>query len=545
MNRLLASLAVVGVLANSAPAQDKGVVARARPAVDRGVSYLKGHATQLKDAGEAGISALAMIKAEVPKNDPDFLATVARFAVTFGKDGTYQPETKGGPDIYEAAVVCLALVNLEPIDYKPQIDLVAQYIMGKQMASGGWDYSNRTQGDESMTQYALLALWEAESAGILVRPEVWDHAARYYLSVQSGGGSWTYHRDAPNQGETISMTAAGVGSLLICQEQLARHRKGQDLANPLMIPITIDGQPAESRYKVQTSVAEINGGIAKGMAWLVGHFAVNTDPQIGQSPYYALYGVERLAALDVKNKRMEATRWYDKGVDYAMSTQKGTGAWHAQHEDLPNTCWTILFATRATTVSMEKIKIRKLAGAPQKIGTRLPSDLSNVELVGGEIVAKPMGGAIENMLKVLEDPTNMKFESALAGLVAKYQAEGPKVLRPLKDRFRKLLSDRDPANRRVAAWALGRTTDLDVAPVLIKTLLDADDDVVEEARIGLQVLSRKLDGFGPAYKSTPEERLAAARRWQTWFNAVKPPDLDAPDDILPAVAAPAAAKAAR
>ena len=202
------------------PDQDKAIIARARPAVDRGVNYLKGHVNQLKDAGEAGISALAMIKAGVAHNDQALLDTIARFAVTF-KDGGYQPETKGGPDTYEASVVCLALVNLEPIDYKPQIDLVAQYLMGKQMPNGAWDYSNRSQGDESMTQYALLALWEAENAGIIVRPEVWDHAARYFLSVESSSGSWTYHRDAPNQGETVSMSAAGVGSLL------NKRRRGQ------------------------------------------------------------------------------------------------------------------------------------------------------------------------------------------------------------------------------------------------------------------------------------------------------------------------------
>lgn len=553
MNRSLALLMVGGLLvvpaqaqvARSGPKQADASVAKARPAVDRGVAYLKGHSAQLKDAGEAGISALAMIKAGVPASDPGLRDTIARFAVTFTKEGGYQPESKGGPDTYEASVVCLALVNLEAIDYKPQIDLVSQYLLGKQMANGAWDYSNRSQGDESMTQYALLALWEAENAGIVVRPEVWDRAAKYYLTVQASSGSWTYHRDSPNQGETVSMTAAGVGSLLICQEQLARHRKGQDLANPLMIPITIDGQPAESKYKVQTSAAEINAGIAKGMTWLVGHFEAKADPVMGQSPYYALYGIERLAALDDKGKRMESTQWYDRGVDFVLNSQKGTGAWFAQHEELPNTCWAVLFATKATVISREKIKIRKLAASKQGIGERMPADLSNVEIVGSQIVVKPMQGAIENMLKILEDPANLKFESALAGLEVKYVSEGPKVLRPLKDRFRKLLTDKDPYNRKVAAWGLGRTADLDVAPTLIKALLDPDERVVTEARIGLQVLSRNLDGFGPAPGATPDDRLAAARRWQTWFNSVKPPELDAPDDILPAPApAAAGAKAA-
>ena len=83
-----------------------------------------------------------------------------------------------------------------------------------------------------------------------------------------------------------------------------------------------------------------------------------------------------------------------------------------------------------------------------------------------------MNGAVEGMLAVLEDPRAENADSALAGLVARYQADGPAVLRPYKDRFRKLLTDRDPGLRQVAAWALARTGDLDVVPALIDALVD-------------------------------------------------------------------------
>ena len=39
-----------------------------------------------------------------------------------------------------------------------------------------------------MSQYAILALWEAENAGILVPPQLWDKAASLFLSVQYGAG---------------------------------------------------------------------------------------------------------------------------------------------------------------------------------------------------------------------------------------------------------------------------------------------------------------------------------------------------------------------
>lgn len=543
---LAAAIAAFVALAGTSLAQ----TGAERPAVERGVTFLKGQIENM-DSGMAGIAALALIKTGLPPNDPGIAACLGKIAPSF-QDGGYKPLTNHAQGLYEASVVVLALVNIAHEDYKPQIDAASQYIIGRQLANGGWDYTERTQGDESVSQYCLLALWEAENAGIIVPPQVWDRAAAYYLSVQAAGGSWTYHRDSPNQGETISMTAAGIGSLMLCEEQLARYRKGQDLVNPLMLPITIDGQPAESRYKVQTKPGEIKNGVAKGLSWLAANFKTDTSPVMGQSPYYALYGIERLIALgggdkDVGGKSVSVLgdiQWYKRGLDLVLNAQKPTGAWEAQHEPVPNTCWAILFSVRATKISIKKINLRKLSGGQLRAGETLPSDLNNVEVIGGQLVAKPMGGAIEGMLKVLEDVRADNTDSALAGLVNEYQKNGPKVIRPLKDRFRKLLRDQDGSIRLIAAWFLGRTGDLDVAPDLIKALLDDDDEVVAEARTGLLVLSRKLEGFGPENKSTPEQKQEAAKRWRDWFEAVKPPDLDAPVDILPAPpATPGAAPA--
>ena len=68
-----------------------------------------------------------------------------------------------------------------------------------------------------------------------------------------------------------------------------------------------------------------------------------------------------------------------------------------------------------------------------------------------------MNGAVEGMLAVLEDPRSQTADTAVAGLIDRYHREGPDVLRPFKDRFRKMLTDRDPGVREVAAWALSRT----------------------------------------------------------------------------------------
>ncbi len=499
-------------------------------AVHRGVDFLKTQIPKM-NSGEAGISALAMIKSHVPLNDPGLVACIARFGQNFNGT-TYTPETKGGSEIYECSVAIMAMVNIDPVGYKPYIDAACQYLLSKQMPNGAWDYSDRTAGDVSISQYALLGLWEGENVGITVPAKVWDMAAKWYISTQNSTGSWIYHPDDTRWPPTVAMTGAGVGSLMLCQHQLVRHRKGQEQLNPLMTPLVIDGMAAELRYKVETSTDSVNKAMKAGIRWMGENFQTSNAEIVGQSIFYCLYGMERVIALAKDLKLQVPSDWYKRGIQYVLGSQKASGAWDGvQHKEVPNTCWAILFSTKATEISVNRITIRRLGSARLKGGRNLPTNLDDVEVVQGELVVKPMGGAVEGMLAALEDPKGESAMSALEGLKMKYQTEGPKALRPHKERFRKLVNDRDEGLRKVAIWALGRTGDLDAAPILIKALLDPDEDVMNEARVSLQVLSRKLEGFGPEPKSSPEERQAAALKWQEWFESVKPPDLDSPDEL--------------
>src|SRR5947209_4097736 len=78
-------------------------------------------------------------------------------------------------------------------------------------------------------------------AGGSVSPSTWDSAAQWFLSVQSAAGSWNYHRDEGSS-ETVSMTAAGVGSLLICDRQLAPYRTPVRTVSPLLVPFYSDNE---------------------------------------------------------------------------------------------------------------------------------------------------------------------------------------------------------------------------------------------------------------------------------------------------------------
>ena len=515
---------------------------QADPIVARGVQYLRSGASRAADnssgVGEAAIAMLALLKAEVPATDPAIVRPLAMIQKRFA-ESTYLPEKGSGVEIYETAVVILALANLDAVAYKDQIGQAAQFLLGRQNPSGSWDYQGRTYGDTSITQYALLGLWEAENSGITIPPNVWDRAAQFYLTSQGTTGGWTYHRDGGGQ-ETVAMTAAGVSSLLICDRQLAPFRAVVKTANPLLIPLDLEAE--RRRYTPEVSPRRITQAAQAGMAWISANFSTTNTEIIGRSPNYALYGIERIGAL-ADQATLGRRDWYAEGRRYLASTQSASGSFPGAFGEAPNTAWAVLFLTKATAKTIHKIQLRRL-GAGTLIGGRgLPKDLSQISVAGGHVIARPMDGAVEGMLAVLEDPRAEDAGSALAGLVARYRTEGPKALKPYQDRFRKLLTDPDQGVRRVAAWSLARTGDLAMALPLIEALNDPDEGVVAEARQGLQLLSRRVDPLGPPPSATPEQKQEAMTKWRAWFEAVRP--IAATADEAPADSKPKAAPTIR
>jgi hypothetical protein len=495
--------------------------AQQEQAVLAGVRYLKTHYAS-QPPGESAMIALALLKAEVPPSDPAVAGSLARFETCFTRDG-YVPQRKTGQGVYEAAAGAMALANLDFAASRRYLEQIASYLMGRQNANGSWDYHDRQHGDTSISQYAVLGLWEAENAGVKVAPAVWDRAAGWFLSTQHASGGWSYHSDVIQYQETLSMTAAGIGSLLICQRQLERYRQARRAANPLLVPLT--DESAQVDYKASVTPAQIDQGVGRAMRWLSSSFTTSSGETVGPSVYYMLYGIERIGAL-ADRQTLGRLDWYERGRAFIRSSQQTDGSWNGAHGSEMNTVWAMLFLTKSTAKTLQRIQVKRLGAGTLLGGRGLPKDLGSMTVAGGRVVSRPMNGAIEGMLAVLEDPRAEQADAAVSGLVERYYREGPEVLRPFKDRFRKMLADRDPGVRRVAAWSLAHTDDMDVVPQLIAALEDPDEEVVTSARLGLQVLSRKIDGLGPPSPSTPDERKAAALSWRAWFSAIRPLDLD-------------------
>lgn len=491
------------------------------PAVARGLSFLRARAGQA-GAGETALVAMSLAKSGANLADPALANCLTVMNRRF--NGTlYQPERTAGSDVYEAGVLVMAYTAIDPVANKAKIEALANHLISKQKSNGSWDYDHRTAGDTSISQYAVLGLWEAENAGISVSPSIWDRAAEWYASAQGQGGSWNYHRDeSSTHPETLSMTAAGVGSLLICRMQLQKYRKG-GIANisPYLTPTAATAEKLSKRYEPRISIARINGAVNRGMDWITRYYASTDQRLVGRAMLYYLYGVERVVALSEAESRA-AQSWYVQGAQYILATQRSDGAWFSEFGEDATTSWGVLFLVRSTAQSVAKV--RKGLGAGTLLGGRgLPKDLSSLTVAGGRVVARPMNGAVEGMLAVLEDPRAINADSAFAGLVTRYEADGPLALVPYVDRFRQLLArDPDPGIRAVAAWALGRSGSFEVVPALLDALKDKDEEVVREAAVSLRVLSRRLDPLAADLATAPELRDSAAARWRQWYESLSP-----------------------
>jgi serine/threonine protein kinase len=145
--------------------------------------------------------------------------------------------------------------------------------------AGSWTYGQANgagKGDNSNSQYAVLALHEADRVGVRTRSDVWTRTQKYWTSYANEDGSWGYTR--ANANGTGSMTCAGVVSLRLASNHLgianARENAG-------IIACCRGASPPE---------------VPAGLRWLESKFTVSQNPGTGGETwlYYYLAGLSRV-----------------------------------------------------------------------------------------------------------------------------------------------------------------------------------------------------------------------------------------------------------
>ena len=193
----------------------------------------------------------------------------------------------------------------------PAIERNVEWLERKQLhggaVAGAWSYPEGT-GDNSNSQFALLALYEAERAGVPVKRPVWEAARRYWEDCQNPDGSFGYHKGFPGTG---SMTCAGITSLVITN----------DMIQPPDVEVT---GPQINGCGVRRAD---NSPVQRALQWLGGEFSVDHNPSgdfITREAwlFYYLYGVERVGRM-TGNRFIGRHDWYREGAEKLVRSWLG------------------------------------------------------------------------------------------------------------------------------------------------------------------------------------------------------------------------------
>ncbi|MEN1679128.1 MAG: DUF4159 domain-containing protein [Planctomycetota bacterium] len=311
IRRLLLALCLA-VLPSFSLAQEQLDPAAVLGAIDRGVSFLKSEQqpngrwndAATLDGGATGLATLALLNCGLDAKDPSIakaLEALAKLSLNH---------------TYTVALQTMALAEGGPDKYRLKVQQNVDYLEENQTRagnrSGAWSYFKRGGGDPSNTQFALLALYEAQRIGVRVDPEVWRRSNSYWRRTQNRDGSWDY--PGSSIGNSGSMTCAGIGALSIIAKALEEG----------------DARVVDGRVRCCVQRQE-DEAIDRALAWLGRNFSVRRNPAAGLGDthwkHYYLYGLERAGRLTAQ-RFIGDHDWYREGTaELVQSQDQLSGHW--------------------------------------------------------------------------------------------------------------------------------------------------------------------------------------------------------------------------
>jgi hypothetical protein len=277
------ALVVMGVPRS---ARAEVTAAQVNAAIDSGVAYLEkqqrpdGRWTDYESepGGITALATLALLNCGRTTQDESVKKALAYLERLPDPDHTYS-----------SSLMIMAFAQADPKKYALTIKRLAVALAARQMRDGtnkgGWTYKGPGgSADNSNTQFAMLALHEAERAGVKeISDQTWQLALNYWTQkdMQSPSGGFGYGINRDNQA-TGSMTCAAIASLIIARDRL---------------------QPADASVvdgHVQCCGAQpADDPLDNAIRWMGDHFSVSRNPnhQTGAWLLYYLYALERVGRM--------------------------------------------------------------------------------------------------------------------------------------------------------------------------------------------------------------------------------------------------------
>lgn len=492
-----------------------------KQAVARAVGYLSGPAIRETRPGGLALVGLTLLKCDVPPEHPRIQECIAAVRALVPKLTEAQPD-----EVYTVGLSIIFLANVDPDAYRADIQALLDNLLARQKPHGGWGYPSKPTGDTSMTQYAVLALWEVAAAGFDVPIEAWEKVCNWFLRTQDPSGAFGYQGSDPGSFTLVrqpevrhSLAAAGLGSLYLCRLHLGigppiKERAG----NAALRRVETESPTPRSRLTSRIDETRFTQALGMGDRWFDKNFKV----EVSQWNLYYLYTLERYQTFKEFGREQpgDELAWYNEGARWLLDNQDDAGTWYGKEGIGPATAFATLFLVRSTRKSLQK---GGHLGPGTLVGGRgLPDETADVRLRDGKVVAQPLSGPAEQLLALIENPDHDDFLSAVEGFESFAVEADEATLNQHAVRLQKLAGAERPEARLAAVRALGRTRDLDHVPTLIWALTDPDVRVVREARDALRFISRKFDGFGLPDNPTPPQVRAVVDRWKAWYEALRP-----------------------
>lgn len=299
----------------------------------------------LVDTYSLSVALMALAESYTPPGEADLLRS--------GALPSPKPRVLSADDRKLAQEWLAALLKNIDTRHKPDRKLAFNYTAGPRF-------------DNSLNQYGLLGLYAALLCDLEVPTTAWGAAAEHQLLQQcdhfgrtavpqlvtyaqraaSERGDDAATKAKPGTGAPLpvrgycyrepvrpaygSMTAAGVGSLLVSRFGLWRTGQGRSDLLP-----------------------KVDAAIASGFAWLGEEFSVRSNPghveKGDDSYYYYLYGLERTCEL-AGVALVHGRDWYYEGAVQLLALQNRNGSWPVERRGrniLEATCFAVLFLKKA------------------------------------------------------------------------------------------------------------------------------------------------------------------------------------------------------
>ncbi len=549
----LSSIGAFTLWTSPAQAADKAAI---QNAIARGAAYIKTTINQ-RPYGEKTLSYLALLKAGEPADGPVMAQGAAHILEKF-KNGEYHAVSH---HIYEAGVDLTLLADIDGEKYRPQIEIIAKYILYNMSPDGYWNYlplgrdPGRPGGDISVTHYACLGLWAAARSGVQIDPQVWVRVLNWMNANHNQDGGYAYNPGVVlgryGMESTMNMSVNGVGILCIAMLNLEPKRLpsfDKGAANPPKSkpekpsPVTpqeakkpsgvLEAVDLDSEENVKGALKSVPGRIpeasfasARGaLQWVSARFEP-FNKGIDHSAYY-YYSLERMGALANVTK-LDGHDWYNECADELIAGQQADGSWRISSYGGPESdaCFAVLFLSRSTGKILKRttVKIEPPVGGGLLSGGRgLPDDLSELDANGNVKKKKGEKSSLDDLLAALQEADGSNLEETQAELIQMVQLGDKQELVGQKDKLVTLVTQPDPEVRRTAIWAIGRTGDLSLARHAILGLDDPDLGVMTESHLALSWTARKPNAFklplnpmdGIAADAPEDQKTAAVESWR-------------------------------